>query len=84
MLTEGGCAHEVVDGLPLTGKPAGLIWHKSTTLSAPNKVIPRDTYKGFFFCGGGGGGDISRMAYFVCVYMRCCHAYSVSHQLSTA
>ena len=34
ILTEGGCAHEVVDSLSSTGEPAGLIWHQPTALSA--------------------------------------------------
>ena len=37
ILTEGGCTHEVVDGLPSTGEPAGLIWHQTTTLGTPEK-----------------------------------------------
>ena len=26
-LTEGGYTHEVVDGLPLKGEPAGFVWY---------------------------------------------------------
>ena len=37
-LTEGGCIHEVVDGPPLKGEPAGFVWHETITLSAPDKT----------------------------------------------
>ena len=36
-LPEGGCPHEVLDGLPLKGEPAGLVWHQTITLSTPVK-----------------------------------------------
>ena len=44
-LTEGGCTHEVVDGLPLKGEPAGFVWHQTITLSAADKNKQQCSHK---------------------------------------
>ena len=43
-LTVGGCTHEVVDGLPVK-EPAGLVWHQTITLSAPDKNKQQCSHK---------------------------------------
>ena len=60
-------------------KFGGLAVYITTAkLKSANILAIEGLHTGFFSGGGGGGGGggISQMIYFVCVYMRHCHAYT--------